>query len=75
MKISDLKKMEEIVDSNPFLYWEGWDVVSTEKDSAAYMNKNAIFQNSEWHKKTVYKNEDGFWNIPDDLLRKGDVQV
>ena len=75
MKISDLQEMESIVKNNPFLHWEGWDVVSLEEDPSAYMNKNAMFQNSQWHKKTVYTNKDGFWTIPDNILRKGDVQV
>jgi hypothetical protein len=39
------------------------------------MKKNAMFHNSEWHKAVIFENRDGSWNIPDPILRKGDVQV
>jgi hypothetical protein len=75
MKISDLDKMESIVKSNPSLKWEGWDVVFLEEDGDANLKKNAAFVDSKWHKKVVFKNSDGAWDIPDSILRKGNVQV
>jgi hypothetical protein len=75
MKISDLQKMESIVSGNPSLTWEGWNVVFLEKDEQASLKKNAAFINSTWHKKVVFENAGGFWDIPDSILRKGDVQV
>jgi hypothetical protein len=75
MKISDLDKMESIVKSNPSLKWEGWDVVFLEEDGDANLKKNAAFVDSKWHKRIVFKNTGGAWDIPDSILRKGDVQV
>ena len=75
MKISDLQKMESIVGANPSLKWEGWNVVFTEQDSDANLKKNAAFIDSKWHKKIVFENKDGAWDIPDSILRKGNVQV
>jgi hypothetical protein len=75
MKISDLHKMESIVSSNPSLTWEGWNVVFLEKDNDASLKKNAAFIGSTWHKKVVFENTGGVWDIPDSILRKGDVQV
>jgi len=75
MKIDSLEKMEKIVSSNPYLKWDGWNVVYLEKDPVADMKKNAMFYNSEWHKAVIFENTDGSWNIPDPILRKGDVQV
>jgi hypothetical protein len=43
MKVSDLNKMESIVSSNPYLTWDGWNVVFLEKDEQASLKKNAAF--------------------------------
>jgi hypothetical protein len=75
MKISDLNKMESIVSGNPSLTWDGWNVVFLEKDEEASLKKNAAFIDSTWHKKVVFENTGGVWDIPDSILRKGDVQV
>jgi hypothetical protein len=75
MKIDSLEKMESIVSGNPSLTWEGWNVVFLEKDEQASLKKNAAFINSTWHKKVVFENAGGVWDIPDSILRKGDVQV
>jgi hypothetical protein len=75
MKISDLHKMESIVSNNSSLTWDGWNVVYLEKDQDASLKKNAAFINSTWHKKVVFENIGGVWDIPDSILRKGDVQV
>ena len=75
MKISDLNKMESIVSNNSSLTWDGWNVVYLEKDQDASLKKDAAFINSTWHKKVVFENTDGVWDIPDSILRKGDVQV
>ena len=75
MKISDLHKMESIVSNNSSLTWDGWNVVYLEKDQDASLKKNAAFINSTWHKKVVFENTGGGWDIPDSILRKGDVQV
>jgi hypothetical protein len=75
MKISDLHKMESIVSNNSSLTWDGWNVVYLEKDQDASLKKNAAFIDSSWHKKIVFENTGGAWDIPDSILRKGDVQV
>jgi len=67
--------MESIVSSNPSLIWDGWNVVFLEKDQDASLKKNAAFIDSTWHKKVVFENTGGVWDIPDSILRKGDVQV
>lgn len=73
MKISDLNEMESIVESHPLLKWDGWNVVCLEQDDMAYMNKDAVFEDDKWHKKTVYKFENDHWYIPKNVLRKGNV--
>jgi hypothetical protein len=49
--------------------------VFLEKDQDASLKKNAAFIDSNWHKKVVFENTGGVWDIPDSILRKGDVQV
>jgi hypothetical protein len=49
--------------------------VFLEKDEEASLKKNAAFIDSTWHKKVVFENTGGVWDIPDSILRKGDVQV
>jgi DNA modification methylase len=75
VKISDLEKMESLVNTNPSLKWEGWNVVFTEKDSNSFLKNNAAFVDSTWHKKIVFENNNGVWDIPDSILRKGNVQI
>lgn len=75
MKIFDLHKMESIVEGNPSLKWDGWNVVFLEEDKDANLKKNAAFVDSKWHKRIVFENNGGAWDIPDSILRKGDVQV
>lgn len=69
MKIFDLKEMEVIVESCPSLKWDGWNVMLLEEDPMAYMNKDAIFVEDKWHKKTTYLFNKDHWYIPKNILR------
>lgn len=69
MRISDLKEMETIVSSCSSLKWDGWNVLFLEEDPTAYMDKNAVFHQEKWHKKTVFSFDDGYWHIPKKILR------
>lgn len=73
MIISTLEKMELIVEKNPNLRWNGWDVEYIEKDDSAMYKIDGAFINSEWHLKKTFKLNDGYWDIPSSILRKGDV--
>ena len=64
MKIFSLEEMEVFVKSCPLLKWDGWNVLVLEEDPTAYMNKDAIFHQDKWHKKTTLCFENGYWNIP-----------
>ena len=57
--------MESIVNGNPSLKWEGWNVVFLEEDKDANLKKNAAFIDSKWHKRIVFENNGGVWDIPD----------
>jgi hypothetical protein len=69
MKITNLQKMESIVDKNKNLFWDGWTVVSFfPSESARTSNKGSLI-NGKWSIISKYTpNRDG-WNIPDKFLR------
>jgi hypothetical protein len=69
MKITNLEKMERIVDKNKNLFWDGWTVVSFyPSESARTSNKGSLI-NGKWSILSKYTpNRDG-WNIPDKFLR------
>lgn len=73
MKIYDIKKMEKIVESNDSLRWNGWDIEYLEKNHNGMYKINGMFEENQWHTKSTFKVEDGYWEIPDSILRKGNV--
>jgi hypothetical protein len=64
MKMNDLLKMEKIVDSNPELSWDGWDIIHLKEDINGIYEKNGMFKDGKWFVKNVYKLENDGWKIP-----------
>lgn len=73
MIISTLEKMELIVENNPNLQWNGWNVEYLEKDDSAMYKIEGAFVNGGWHTKKTFNLDNGVWDIPSSILRKGDV--
>jgi hypothetical protein len=73
MIISTLEKMELIVENNPNLQWNGWNVEYLEKDDSAMYKIEGAFVNGDWHIKKTFNLDNGVWDIPSSILRKGDV--
>jgi hypothetical protein len=70
MLISDIKEMERIVENNPELYWDGWNVIrATQSDHAEYEN-SGVFNRAtgKWYKKEVYPADGIGWEIPDSVM-------
>lgn len=66
--------MEKIVEKNPSLKWNGWDVEYHDISDDGFMKLNGVYlPDNGWGTKKVFKLKDGFWDIPDNILRKGDV--
>lgn len=72
MFVSSLHKMEKIVDFNPELSWEGWDVVRYKKNASSQFEPTGSFYKGSWHKKFVFPLNKGGWSIPD---RIGSIDV
>lgn len=67
MLISELNKMEGIVNSSQDLEWEGWDVVKYTKSSNAMFSKDGAYKNGEWYKKKVFPLTENGWNLPNSI--------
>ena len=68
MKITNIKDMEAIVDSNPDMEWDSWTVVIYTNDDG-YYTKNGVYRNEKWQTKYTFEMVDyGVWNIPDRFI-------
>lgn len=59
--------MERIVESDPELSWDGWDVVRYKKNPSSQFDKSGILHNGSWHRKFVFPLKDGGWSIPESI--------
>lgn len=69
MLITDLEKMETIVNSSPSLEWIGWDVVKYTKNNSAMYSADGVYRNGQWFKKKVYPLTNKGWVLPKALGR------
>ncbi len=49
-KITDLEVMEEVVKSDPFLEWDGWDVVKYTPNPIAFFYADGRFRSGKWYR-------------------------
>jgi hypothetical protein len=69
MIIKSLDEMEEIVQGNPNLVWEGWDVLWYRPNGAGFLKKDGAFFNGTWTRlKRITPSRDG-WHLPKSLLK------
>jgi hypothetical protein len=70
MLIDDLARMEEIVDKNKTLTWDGWDVVQLiQDDYAEYLQVGVFDQKTlQWYRKTVFPCTEEGWEIPESVI-------
>ena len=66
MKVTELETMEEIVQNNRRLFWDGWDVYEWVLRRGAELSVNGLLHNNRWgvvkHRVTVDRNG---WEVPD----------
>lgn len=75
MLVNSLEQMESIVKQHSNLKWDGWSVIYTEFNENAMFKTNGVFEKDAWHTKQQFDFENGSWDIPDSILRKGNVQI
>lgn len=68
MKITSIKEMENIVNSNPDMEWDNWTVVIYTDDDG-YYTKNGVYRDGRWRTKYRFNMvEYGMWIIPDRFI-------
>ena len=65
MQITCLDKMEEIVNSNKDLYWDGWTVVNRYRSKKASTSKNGVYSNQTWFIDKRFEPNRNGWDIPE----------
>lgn len=69
MVIKSLTKMENLVEKNKTLFWDGWDVLYRTPSPAAWADPNGIFYKGKWYLQKRYTLTASGWEIPDRLVR------
>jgi hypothetical protein len=64
MLITSLDKMEQIVNDNKSLTWDGWTVVNYTKSPTAWTKTSGAFVNNSWHTATRYEPTAAGWDLP-----------
>lgn len=68
--LSDLADAEIIVNNNPNLSWDGWNIIHLAQDDYAEFLPEGVFNNEtlQWYKKTVYPCTETGWEIPESVI-------
>lgn len=67
MLINSLDVMEQIVDNNDALSWDGWTVIESKKSNTAWMKPEGAFVNGVWFIQKRFELSTDGWNIPNKL--------
>ena len=59
--------MEQIVDNNSALSWDGWTVIESKKSPTAWMKPEGAFVNGKWVLQNRFELSTDGWNIPKKL--------
>lgn len=68
MEINSLEQMEQIVENNEALSWDGWTVVHSVPSATAWMKVTGAFVNGKWYNQSRYVPGNAGWKIPKKLL-------
>jgi hypothetical protein len=69
MLVSSLEQMEQIVDNNKALSWDGWDVVQLTPSNSAWMQTNGAYISGKWYTRKRYAVSTNGWEIPNKFVR------
>lgn len=69
MLIKSLKQMEQIVDNNRSLAWDGWDVIKNEPNPTAWRYTNGRFIKGKWYVQKRFAVTSKGWELPNNLVR------
>lgn len=70
MLITSLDQMEQIVNDNHSLRWDGWTVVNYTKSPTAWTKSNGAFLNGKWYTTNRYEPNQAGWELPNRFVSK-----
>lgn len=60
-----LDQAEKIVNANPNLYWDGWNIEALKQNNNACLLTSGVYRNGQWHQRQVFPlNENGKYDLP-----------
>lgn len=68
MLINSLEQMEQVVENNKLLSWDGWTVLENKVKENGATNKNGIRLNNRWIIQNRYELGSSGWEIPNKLV-------
>jgi hypothetical protein len=68
MLISSLEQMEDIVEKNDNLSWDGWTVLENRTKENGVMSKDGAYVNGKWIVQKRYEATTDGWEIPNKLV-------
>jgi hypothetical protein len=70
MIISEQSSAEDIVNKNPNLSWDGWNIVHRVQDDYAEYLPVGVFDNLtlQWYRQTVYPCTEMGWELPESVM-------
>jgi hypothetical protein len=69
MYINSLEKMEEIVQKNKELIWDGWTVIHSYQSEKARTSKFGRRVDGSWHLQRRFELKRKGWDIPERFLK------
>ena len=69
MLVSSLEQMEQIVENNKALQWDGWDVIQLTPSQSGWMQTNGAYIGGKWYTVKRYTVSSNGWEIPNKLVR------
>lgn len=69
MVISSLEQMEQIVENNKALQWDGWDVIQLTPSQSGWMQTNGAYIGGKWYTVKRYAVSTNGWEIPNKFVR------
>jgi hypothetical protein len=70
MLIRSLKKMEEIVERDRSLMWDGWTVVNSYPSKKGSTSQYGAYVKGEWHLQRRFEPTEAGWDIPERFIKQ-----
>lgn len=63
------KQIDDFVENNPNMSWDGWTVLVDIPNNAAWMSTTGVQKDGQWYRRhRIEPNENGFYEFPQKAL-------